>query len=123
MALYDGITGWQWPESLSRLREQLNLLMLELGRGEGSLWSEVVKESSDPTLHPEIQWDAEVRLGDELCFSEKAFLRERKRRMLSSFASLFEVPLSEIDERDIPIVAIAGMDLIIILFLAIKLSF
>ena len=83
------------------MRFQLNALLLELGRGEGSLWSEVVKEAQDPSIHPEVEWDAEVRLGDELCFPEKAFLRERKRRMMEAFARLFEVPVSELDERDL----------------------
>lgn len=86
----------------------MSALILELGRGEGSLWSQIVKEAPNSELHPEIEWDAEVRLGDELCFREKAFLRERKRRMLQTYAKLFDVSPSELDERDLPIVAIAG---------------
>ena len=82
--------------------------MLELGRGPGSLYSEIVYDPPGLSIHPECQWDAEVRLGDELCLSERAFLRERRRRMKSGFAKLFGVDEREIDERDLPVVAIAG---------------
>lgn len=67
-----------------------------------------MNDPPDPLIHPECNWDAEVRLGDELCLSERAFLRERRRKMKKAFAKLFNVDESEIDERDIPIVAIAG---------------
>ncbi|KAG8747162.1 hypothetical protein FRC10_002211 [Ceratobasidium sp. 414] len=58
--------------------------------------------------YPEYEWEAEVRLGNELCLPERAFLRSRKRRMRAAFAELFGVPVAKIDERDLPIVAIAG---------------
>ncbi|KAG8900345.1 hypothetical protein FRC01_010168, partial [Tulasnella sp. 417] len=106
--LSDSLTSWEWPASLSNLQAQLSALLLELGRGEGSLWSELVKEAPNSELHPEVEWEAEVRIGDELCFREKAFLRERKRRMLQAYAKLFDVSPSELDERDLPIVAIAA---------------
>ncbi len=51
--------------------------------------------------------DAEVRLGDDLCLSERAFLRDRRRKMKHAFAKLFNIDESEIDERDLPIVALA----------------
>ncbi|KAG9050772.1 hypothetical protein FS837_002716, partial [Tulasnella sp. UAMH 9824] len=102
------MTSWEWPASLANLQAQLSALILELGRGEGSLWSQLVKEAPNPELHPEVEWDAEVRIGDELCFREKAFLRERRRKMLHSYAKLFGVSPSELDERDLPIVAIAA---------------
>ncbi|KAG8995132.1 hypothetical protein FRB90_000255, partial [Tulasnella sp. 427] len=106
--LSDSMTSWEWPSSLANLQVQLSALLLELGRGEGSLWSEIVKEAPNAELHPEVEWDAEVRIGDELCFREKAFLRERKRKMLQAYAKLFNVSPSELDERDLPIVAIAA---------------
>ena len=62
----------------------------------------------DPSVHPECEWDADVRLGEDLCISERAFLGERKRKMRTAFARLMGVPDSEVDERDLPVVAIAG---------------
>ncbi|KAI8973120.1 FabD/lysophospholipase-like protein [Trametes punicea] len=100
----------QWPPSFSiaDLQERLSALLLELGLGPGSLYDEIVNGPPDLAVHPECEWDAEVRLGEDLCLAERGFLGERKRRMRSSFAKLLGVPESEIDERDLPIVAIAG---------------
>ncbi|KAJ8456031.1 hypothetical protein ONZ51_g12279 [Trametes cubensis] len=86
----------------------MSALLLELGLGPGSLYDEIVNSPPDITVNPECEWDADVRLGEELCLAERAFLGERKRRMKASFAKLMGVPESEIDERDLPIVAIAG---------------
>ncbi|KAH9896493.1 FabD/lysophospholipase-like protein [Cubamyces lactineus] len=100
----------QWPSSFSvaDLQERMSALLLELGLGPGSLYDEIVNSPPDPTVNPECEWDAEVRLGEELCLAERAFLGERKRRMKAAFARLMNVPESDIDERDLPIVAIAG---------------
>ncbi|KAG8936963.1 hypothetical protein FRC02_009100 [Tulasnella sp. 418] len=98
----------QWPESFGRLKTQVNALLLELGRGPGSLYSEIADTPPDIKYNPEVQWDATVRLGDGLCFSERAYLKDRKRKMLSAFAKLMDVAPSEIDERDLPIIAIAA---------------
>ncbi|KAL5506975.1 NDUFS7 [Sanghuangporus vaninii] len=102
------LSSWSWPESFSWLQEKASVLLLELSRGPGSLYDQVMKDPSDPAIHPECQWDAEVRVGDDLCINERAFLRMRRRRMHRAFARLFGVDESEIDERDLPIVAIAG---------------
>ena len=102
------LSSWSWPESFATVQEKFSSLLLELGRGPGSLYSEIVETPPDVSIHPECQWDAEVRLGDELCLSERAFLRQRKRRMKRGFAKLFGVDESDIDERDLPVVAIAG---------------
>ncbi|KAI0655037.1 FabD/lysophospholipase-like protein [Cubamyces menziesii] len=100
----------QWPSSFSvaDIQERMSALLLELGLGPGSLYDEIVNSPPDITVNPECEWDADVRLGEELCLAERAFLGERKRRMRASFAKLMGVPESEIDERDLPIVAIAG---------------
>jgi phospholipase A2 len=102
------MTSWVWPESFGWLKGRIGALVFELGRGPGSLWSEVVDSPPNLMDHPEYEWEAEVRLGDELCMPERAFIRSRRRRMRAAFAELFNIPISEIDERDIPTVAIAG---------------
>lgn len=101
---------WTWPTSLdfAWYQERLSALFLELSLGPGSLYSEVVDAPPDPKLHPEVEWDASVRLGEDLCMSERAFLGERRRAMRVPFAQLLGVKPEEIDERDMPIVAIAG---------------
>ncbi|TDL24273.1 FabD/lysophospholipase-like protein [Rickenella mellea] len=102
------ISSWTWPASFSNVQAKFSALFLELSRGPDSLYSQIVNYPPDPAVHPECQWDAEVRLGDELCISERAFLKERRRKMKKAFARQFGVPEDEIDERDLPIVALAG---------------
>ncbi|QRW21418.1 phospholipase [Rhizoctonia solani] len=102
------LTSWTWPEAFEWLQDRASILILELSRAPGSLWSEIVDSPPSPQDHPEYDWEAEVRLGDELCIAERAFLRSRRRKMRAAFARLFGVPIQEIDERDLPIVAIAA---------------
>ncbi|KAH7339527.1 acyl transferase/acyl hydrolase/lysophospholipase [Rhizoctonia solani] len=102
------LTSWTWPEPFKWIQDRASILVLELSRGPGSLWNEIVDSPPNSQDHPEYDWEAEVRLGDELCMAERAFLRNRKRKMRASFAELLGVPIHEIDERDLPIVAIAG---------------
>ena len=83
-------------------------MFLELSLGPGSLYSEILDTPPDPCIYPEVEWDAQVRLGEELCLAERAFLGERRRIMKTSFAKLIGVPEGDINEHDIPIVAIAG---------------
>ncbi|KAI0666447.1 FabD/lysophospholipase-like protein [Trametes maxima] len=101
---------FQWPTPLpvTELQERFSALLLELGLGPGSLYDRIVNSPPNPAIHPECEWDAEVRLGEELCLPERVFLGERRRRMKASFARLMGVSESEVDERDLPIVAIAG---------------
>lgn len=104
------MSSWSWSPSLrlSGIQERFSALFLELGLGPGSLYSEIIKENPDVLLHPECEWDAQVRLGDELCLSEQAYLKERKRKMRLAFAEFIGVPLDQVHEDDIPIVAVAG---------------
>ncbi|THG96596.1 hypothetical protein EW026_g5257, partial [Hermanssonia centrifuga] len=104
------MSTWKWPTSLdfTSLQAQLSALFLELSMGPGSLYSEIVDSPPDPKVYPEVDWDAEVRFGQELCMAERAFIGERRRAMRAPFANLIGVPESDIDERDLPIVAVAG---------------
>lgn len=76
--------------------------------GPGSLYSEITEAPPDYDLNPELEWDAEVRLGEDLPLPERAFLSERRRVVKRAFAQLLGLNESDIDERDLPVVAIAG---------------
>ena len=114
------MSSWKWPSlpapdiawpstlAVSDVQERLSKLLLELGLGPGSLYDEIVNKPPDLAVNPECEWDAEVRIGEDLCISERAFLGERRRRMRAAFARLIGVAENEVDERDIPTVAIAG---------------
>ena len=119
-SISDSLSNWSWPSlpspdiqwpssfTITDVQERFSALLLELGLGPGSLYDEIVNQPPDLSVHPECEWDAEVRIGEELCIAERVFLGERKRRMKTSFARLMGVPENEVDERDLPIVAIAG---------------
>ena len=98
----------EWFASLSSFRTSFLTLQAELERAPGSLYDNVVKAAQDPKLHPELEWDATVRLGTELSLQERAFLRNRKEAMVAAFAKLMGVREEEVDSRDIPVVAVAG---------------
>lgn len=94
--------------SFPGLQNQISTLLLELSLGPGSLYSEITKAPPNYDLNPELEWDAEVRLGDHLPLPERAFLSERRRVVKQAFARLLNIDESDIDERDLPVVAIAG---------------
>lgn len=114
-SLKDSLTAL--GESFSDFRSKWSIIINEVTRGEGSLYKETVDElSRDEKVNPEIEWDAQVRLvgndsekGEEgLSHVEKAFRRNRRGYMKGKFAELVGVREDEVDERDIPIIAIAG---------------
>lgn len=104
------LSDGKWPIAFdfAAVRGRISDFLMELSRGPGSLYSEIVNTPPDPTVHPEVEWDAEVRLGEDLCIAERAFIGERLRAMRKPFAALMGVDEKEVDERDIPVVAIAG---------------
>lgn len=97
-----------WSSSLSSVSETFSRLQDELTLGPDSTYARIIDQGKDTKLHPELQWDAKVRLGTDLPLSERAFLRNRRSRMREAFARLVDVPLEEVDERDLPTVSIAA---------------
>ncbi|GAA5821680.1 hypothetical protein JCM11251_000967 [Rhodosporidiobolus azoricus] len=97
-----------WSSSLTSLRSTFGKLQEELSLGPGSTYARIVAEGKNPAIHPELQFDASVRLGNDLALSERAYLRVRREAMREAFAKLVGVPLAEVDTRDLPVVAIAA---------------
>ncbi|KAK3818065.1 MAG: acyl transferase/acyl hydrolase/lysophospholipase [Linnemannia elongata] len=80
----------------------------ELQLGDGSLYQSIVNNMSDANKNPEIQLDASVRQGNDLCPQELAFQAARRKKMKKAFAKFIGVKESDIHENDIPVVALAG---------------
>lgn len=79
------------------LSTRLAQISSELSGDPDSLYQAIVEESlKDLESHPELGWRATVRLGSEVGFCEKAYLRQRKQFMKSRFASLIGVEESEV---------------------------
>ena len=79
-----------------------------LSFSEGSVSDEIWKESQDSAKNPEIEKDAKVWIGNQLCDEELAFYGKRKEFTRIGLAKYLDVDVDEIDERDIPTIAIAG---------------
>ena len=109
-SLSSQLSSWIWPASLpfSGLQSQISTLLLELSFIPRSLYSEIINAPPDLDVNPELDWDAQVRLGDDIPLVERAFLGERRRVVRKAFARLIGVQETEVDERDLPVVAIAG---------------
>jgi len=95
----------QWTLSLP---DWLTKLQRELNMEPGSLADEIWQEAQDPVMNPELQWEATVRISDDLCDEEKAYLQNRRlftRRALAKYLNIRE---RDINEEDVPIIAITG---------------
>ena len=80
----------------------------EVSFAPGSIADEIWHESRDPIRNPEIEQDARVRLGNDFCEEELAFYEKRRKFTRKGLARYLGVNEHEIDERDIPIIAVAG---------------
>ncbi|KAJ2573618.1 hypothetical protein GGH95_004041, partial [Coemansia sp. RSA 1836] len=62
----------------------------------------------DLETHPELLQSASVRTGAGLCGQELDFQRQRAERMRKDFAQFIGVAAATVDERDIPVIGVAG---------------
>ncbi|KAI5781417.1 acyl transferase/acyl hydrolase/lysophospholipase [Geopyxis carbonaria] len=89
------------PDWITRLQRELNM-------EQGSLAETIWKEARDPQVNPEVAWDATVRLSPNLCDEEREFLRTRRHFTRRALADYLGIPVGEIHEDDIPIIAATG---------------
>lgn len=88
--------------------EWITILQKELDMQPGSLSREIYDEMRDPRVNPEVQWDASVRVGTDLCDEEKQFLQKRRDHTRRALAKFLDIPLSEVHEDDVPVIATTG---------------
>lgn len=103
-----GDTLSKWKGSLATVSTAFTNLQSELSLGPDSTYAHILNDAKNARVHPEIQWDAKVRLGRDLPHTERAYLRNRREHMRDKFARLMGVPVEDVDERDLPVVAIAA---------------
>lgn len=87
---------------MAEYKKLFESIQREINREPGSLYDEIVKSAENDKDHPEVKWDAEVRMGKDLCEQERSFLDNRRERMRKTFAKMMDVDESEVDERDLP---------------------
>lgn len=69
---------------------------------------EIERESCDPSVYEELNWDASVRQSPDLCQGEQAFIHARRERQKRTFANFIGVDPREVEIEDIPVVGVAA---------------
>ncbi|KAJ9666850.1 hypothetical protein H2201_002984 [Coniosporium apollinis] len=104
----DKITDYIIPDWAKVLPGFLKKLQNELSGAPGSLAEEIWQEAHDPEINPEIMWEANVRVSDDLCYEEKSFLRHRAAYTRRGLAKYLDIPEADIHPDDLPIIAMCG---------------
>ncbi|MCJ1444088.1 MAG: hypothetical protein MMC23_004588 [Stictis urceolatum] len=107
-SLGDRITDTLLPDWALVVPGYIRKLQSELDSAPGSLTDEIWREADDPYINPEIQWNARVRIGKELCAEEVAFKRRRKEHTTRALAKYLDIPEGDIDPDDVPTIAVCG---------------
>ncbi|CAK4033954.1 Cytosolic phospholipase A2 [Lecanosticta acicola] len=102
------LTSFVLPSWIRTLPGLLEKLQNELSMAPWSLSWEIWEEAHDPEIHPEILWDAKVRVSNELCADEQNFLRKRKLNTAKALARYLGISEQDVDPDDVPTIAMCG---------------
>ncbi|KAF2817344.1 FabD/lysophospholipase-like protein [Mytilinidion resinicola] len=104
----DTIVDFIVPDWFKILPGFLNKLQNELSMAPGSLAEEIWYEANDPEINPEIIWDAVVRVSNDICTEEKAFLEKRRAHTRRAISKYLGVAERDIHPEDVPTIAMCG---------------
>ncbi|KAJ4289029.1 Cytosolic phospholipase A2 zeta [Kalmusia sp. IMI 367209] len=107
-SLGDTIVDYVVPDWAKMLPGFVRKLQNELSMAPGSLAEEIWYDANDPEIHPEIIWDASVRVSNELCAEEKRFLANRSKFTKRALARYLDIPEDKIHPDDVPVIAVCG---------------
>ena len=107
-SLGDRIADAVLPDWAQALPGYIQKLQIEVSSKQGSLANEIWQEALDKDINPEIAHEASVRFSKELCSEEKYFRLRRKRQTTKALAKYLNIPDSEIDPEDVPVIAMCG---------------
>jgi phospholipase A2 len=107
-SLAGSITDYIMPEWARSLPEYIEKLQRELSTAPGSLAHAIWQEAHDPSINPEIEYSAYVRVSEELCDEEKDFLSKRKKHTRAALADYLGILEDEIHPDDVPVIAMVG---------------
>ncbi|KAK3943852.1 FabD/lysophospholipase-like protein [Diplogelasinospora grovesii] len=96
------------PEWSKSIPAYVRKLQRELNMEPGSLADEIWQEAHDPSVHPEIQYSAKVRISDDLCDEEKTFLSRRRQVVAVALAKYLGIKEEDVHPDDVPTIAICG---------------
>jgi phospholipase A2 len=107
-SISDTIIDFVIPGWVKMMPAFIRKLQNELSMAPGSLAEEIWYEANNPEANPEIVWDASVRISNDLCREEKAFLEKRAHFTKAALARYLDIPEATIHPDDIPIIAMCG---------------
>ncbi|KAI0968981.1 acyl transferase/acyl hydrolase/lysophospholipase [Xylaria arbuscula] len=107
-SLSDKIVDFILPEWSRAIPRQVRKLQRELSMANGSLADQIWREAHDPSVNPEIQYSAAVRVSDDLCEDEKEFLSRRKKVAVAALARYLDLDERDINPADVPTIAMCG---------------
>ncbi|KAK0718328.1 acyl transferase/acyl hydrolase/lysophospholipase [Lasiosphaeria miniovina] len=106
--LSDRVVDMLLPEWSKSIPAYVRKLQRELNMAPGSLAQEIWQEASDPSIHPEVQYAAKVRVSEHLCDDEKTFLERRRKVIAPALARYLGVQEDNIHPDDVPVIAMCG---------------
>ncbi|KAL3418316.1 phospholipase a2 [Phlyctema vagabunda] len=104
----ESISDYIMPEWAKVLPGLISKLQREMSMAPGSLADEIWQEAHDPSINPEIEYSASVRVSADLCEEEKEFLQRRKKHTTAALARYLGLPEEEIHPDDVPCIAMVG---------------
>ncbi|KAJ9614652.1 hypothetical protein H2200_002789 [Cladophialophora chaetospira] len=107
-SLGDQIVDWVVPNWVKILPDGFTKLQSELSMEPGSLADDIWQEAHDPSINPEIAWNANVRVGDTLGREELQFREKRKRYVIKALAKYLGIEEKDIHPDDVPTIAMCG---------------
>ncbi|CAK7271950.1 hypothetical protein SEPCBS57363_004884 [Sporothrix epigloea] len=107
--LPDRIADRLLPEWYKLLPGFVRKLQRELDSVPGSLADEIWREAHDPSIHPEVQFAARVRVSSDLCHEEQSFRSHRTPVTAKALHSYLGLPAAEtVHLDDVPVIALCG---------------
>ncbi|KAK4165918.1 putative cytosolic phospholipase A2 zeta [Cladorrhinum sp. PSN259] len=106
--LSDKVVDLILPEWTKAVPGFIRKLQRELDMAPESLAAEIWREAHDRYTHPEIKWEAKVRVSNDLCEEEKTFLERRKLFTAPALAKYLGMKEEDINPDDVPTIAMCG---------------
>ncbi|KAK6606780.1 cytosolic phospholipase A2 zeta [Botrytis cinerea] len=103
-----GYSDYIMPDWAKVLPGYIDKLRRELNMAPGSLADDIWNEAQDPDINPEINYSASVRVSNDLCDEEKAFLDKRKFMTKTALARYLGLPEESVHPDDVPRIAMVG---------------
>ncbi|KAK4231379.1 FabD/lysophospholipase-like protein [Podospora fimiseda] len=107
-SISDKVVDLILPEWTKAVPGFIRKLQRELDMAPDSLAAEIWKEAYDPYTHPEIEWEAKVRVSNDLCDEEKTFLQRRKLFTAPALAKYLGLKEEDVHPDDVPTIAMCG---------------